>query len=45
MVIAGVLGSWVGTRLRNLVPQRDFHKWFRLLVSVLAVRMILLDVL
>ena len=44
MVIAGVLGSWVGTRLRALVPQRDFHKWFRLLVSVLAVRMIVLAV-
>jgi hypothetical protein len=28
--------------LRGLVPQRDFHQWFRLLVSVLAVRMILL---
>ena len=42
MVLAGICGSWVGTRLRGLVPQRDFHKWFRLLVSVLAVRMILL---
>lgn len=40
MVLAGIAGSWVGTRLRGLVPQRDFHKWFRLLVSVLAVRMI-----
>jgi uncharacterized membrane protein YfcA len=45
MVIAGIAGSWVGTRLRHLVPQRDFHKWFRLLVSVLAVRMIALAVL
>ncbi len=45
MVIAGILGSWVGTRLRHLVPQRDFHKWFRLLVSLLAVRMILLALL
>ena len=42
MVLAGICGSWVGTRLRGLVPQRDFHKWFRLLVSALAVRMILL---
>ncbi|MDH4041783.1 MAG: TSUP family transporter [Gammaproteobacteria bacterium] len=42
MVLAGICGSWVGTRLRGLVPQRDFHNWFRLLVSALAVRMILL---
>ena len=42
MVLAGICGSWVGTRLRGLVPQRDFHKWFRLLVSALAVRMVLL---
>ncbi len=42
MVVAGIAGSWVGTRLRRWVPQRDFHKWFRLLVSVLALRMIAL---
>jgi len=42
MVLAGICGSWLGTRLRGVVPQRDFHQWFRLLVSVLAVRMILL---
>ncbi len=42
MVVAGICGSWLGTRLRGLVPQRDFHQWFRLLVSALAVRMILL---
>ena len=45
MVMAGIFGSWVGTRLRGLAPQRDFHKWFRLLVSLLAVRMIVLTVL
>ena len=42
MVAAGIIGSWVGTRLRKWVPQRDFHKWFRVLVSLLAVRMIAL---
>jgi uncharacterized membrane protein YfcA len=42
MVLAGICGSWLGTRLRGVVPQRGFHQWFRLLVSVLAVRMILL---
>lgn len=40
MVTAGIVGSWVGTRLRRLVPQRDFRKWFRLLVTALALRMI-----
>lgn len=40
LVLAGICGSWLGTRLRGLVPQRDFHKVFRLLVSVLALRMI-----
>ena len=44
MVVAGIVGSWAGTRLRGRVPQRNFHKWFRLLVTVLAVRMILLCV-
>ena len=42
MVAAGILGSWVGTRLRGMVPQRDFHKWFRVLVTLLALRMIVL---
>ena len=42
MVLAGICGSWLGTRLRGVVPQRDFHKWFRVLVSALAVRMILM---
>lgn len=40
MVIAGIAGSWFGTRLRGLLPQRDFHQWFRLLVSALAVRLL-----
>ena len=45
MIIAGIAGSWLGTRLRGFVPQRDFHKWFRVLVSLLALRMIALAVL
>jgi uncharacterized membrane protein YfcA len=45
MVVAGVLGSWVGTRLRGLVPQRNFHNWFRLLITVLALRMIAMALL
>lgn len=42
MVVAGIAGSWVGTRLRGLVPRQNFHKWFRLLVTLLALRMIAL---
>jgi len=42
MAIAVVLGSWAGTRLRQFVPQGNFRRWFRLLVTVLAMRMIAL---
>jgi uncharacterized membrane protein YfcA len=45
MVAAGILGSWVGTRLRHRVPQRDFQRWFRILVTLLAARMIALPFL
>ena len=45
MVVAGICGSWAGTRLRGLVPQVNFHKWFRWLVTLLAVRMIALPLL
>lgn len=40
MVIAVTLGSWLGTRLRSMVPEINFRFWFRVLVSVLALRMI-----
>ena len=42
MVAAVIAGSWAGTRLRRLVPQVDFERWFRLLVTLLALRMIAL---
>lgn len=42
MVLAGIGGSWLGTLLRRFVPRRNFHNWFRLLVTVLAIRMIVL---
>jgi uncharacterized membrane protein YfcA len=41
MVVAGIAGSWLGTRLRKHLPQRNFQRWFKLLVTVLALRMIL----
>lgn len=42
MVLAGIAGSWVGTALRHRVPQLDFQHWFKVLVTVLAARMIAL---
>jgi uncharacterized membrane protein YfcA len=45
MIVAGICGSWVGTRLRGHIPQIDFHRWFRWLVTLLAVRMIVLPLL
>lgn len=45
MVMAGVAGSWLGTVLRGRVPQLEFHKWFRWLITLLALRMIALPLL
>mgnify|MGYP005641145265 CR=1 FL=1 len=40
MIVGVVAGSWLGTRLRQYVPQGNFQLWFKLLVSAMAVRMI-----
>lgn len=40
MVAAVVAGSWLGTRLRRYVPQGNFQFWFKILLSLLAIRMI-----
>jgi uncharacterized membrane protein YfcA len=45
MVVASVVGSWVGTWLRRFIPEMDFQRWFRLLVTLLALRMIALPFL
>jgi uncharacterized membrane protein YfcA len=45
MIAAGICGSWVGTRLRHLVPQRNFQRLFRWMVTVLALRMIAIPLL
>lgn len=45
MVVASVLGSWAGTWLRGYIPQMDFQRWFRVLVTLLALRMIALPFL
>jgi uncharacterized membrane protein YfcA len=42
MVLASVAGSWLGTRLRRFLPQRNFQLAFKLLLTALALRMILL---
>lgn len=45
LIAAVTAGSWVGTRLRRKVPQIDFERWFRVLVTILAVRMIAMSLL
>ncbi len=40
MVAAVIVGSWLGTWLRRFVPQINFLLWFRILVTLLALRMI-----
>ena len=42
MIVSSILGSWVGTRLRHRVPQMNFQRLFRWMVTLLALRMILL---
>lgn len=44
MVAAGVMGSWVGTRLRARIPQQSFQRWFKWLISLLALRMVAISV-
>ena len=45
MAVAVIAGSWVGTRLRVYIPQRNFQRLFKTLVTLLAVRMIALPFL
>jgi uncharacterized membrane protein YfcA len=42
LVAAVVAGSWLGTRLRRYLPRADFHRLFRWLVSLLALRMVVM---
>jgi uncharacterized membrane protein YfcA len=43
MTAAVIAGSWLGTRLRRYVPEINFQFWFKLMVSLLAVRMIVIS--
>jgi uncharacterized protein len=45
LVIASVVGSWVGTRLRKRIPEINFQRIFRILVTLLALRLIVLTLL
>ncbi len=45
MIIASIAGSWLGTKLRAGVGQVQFQRWFKWLVTVLAIRMIVLPFL
>ncbi|MDA0334726.1 MAG: sulfite exporter TauE/SafE family protein [bacterium] len=41
MTIGAVLGSWAGTRVRSHVPEHIFRHGIRILITVLALRMLL----
>lgn len=43
MTTAVIVGSWLGTRLRHYVPEINFQFWFKMMVSLLAVRMIMIS--
>lgn len=45
MMVAGVCGSWVGTNLRGRLPQMDFQRIFRWVVTLLALRLIVMPAL
>lgn len=45
MMVAGVGGSWVGTKLRGRLPQMDFQRIFRWVVTLLALRLIVMPVI
>ena len=45
MSVGMIVGAWLGTRLRQFLPQRNFMLMFKWLITVLAVRMLVLTVL
>jgi len=42
MAAGAIAGSWVGTRLRHLVPETGFRRLVKLLITVLALRMLVM---
>ena len=41
MLVAVTLGSWVGTRIRPPLPEGDFRRIYRILLTVLALRLVI----
>ena len=41
MIVGATAGSWVGTRLRQFIPEGNFQFYFKLLISALALRLII----
>ena len=41
MIVAVVLGSWFGTKLRGHIPEDRFRKVFKALITLLSIRMII----
>ncbi|WP_461536694.1 TSUP family transporter [Spongorhabdus nitratireducens] len=42
MSLSVIVASWVGTRLRKYVPEMSFHLLFKVIITLLAIRMIVL---
>lgn len=45
MIMGVIAGSWCGTQLRQFIPEGNFQLWFKLMISLLAVRMIMVVVM
>jgi uncharacterized membrane protein YfcA len=41
MVVAAAAGSWLGTKLRSRIPEEVFRRCLKILITLLALRMIL----
>ena len=41
MSMAVIAGSWVGTKLRHLIPEADFKMWLKWLLTLLALKIII----
>lgn len=44
MTVAVIVGSWAGTKIRRHIPQKNFQLWFKVLLTLLALRMIIQSV-
>jgi uncharacterized membrane protein YfcA len=44
MSVAVIMGSWAGTKIRAYMPEKNFQLWFKVLLTLLALRMIIQSV-